>query len=141
MKRSEKKAKLLKLSQNATNEIWSSIMRGTFPTPGAKKRAIEHAIRGAMEELTNLPSTVDGSESGYNYMNGKCSKILPNPNGDKAAIRALVKALSSSTMILSGQELNKAMLTQALRDAKKALEHPDVKPILSDLKQEDLFNG
>jgi hypothetical protein len=36
---------------------------------------------------------------------------------------------------------DRTLLTQALRDAKKALEHPDVKPILSDLKQEDLLNG
>lgn len=98
-------------------------------------------VKSSISLLDAMIEDMNGGELVYNYMNGKCSKILPNPNGDKAAIRALVKALSSSTMILSGQELNKAMLTQALRDAKKALEHPDVKPILSDLKQEDLLNG
>jgi hypothetical protein len=69
-----------KLSQDATNELWSVVLRREYPNPGARKRAIEHCIRAAVETAANLPSTVDGYEDGCNPLFHEPSpKIVPNP--------------------------------------------------------------
>jgi len=72
----------MKLSQNTTNEIWSVILKTPYSTPGAMKRAIEQEIRGAIETVLGLPSTVDGHEDGMDPLYGELSDTpLSNPYG------------------------------------------------------------
>jgi hypothetical protein len=71
----------LQLSQDATNEIWSVILRQNFPSPGAKKRAIEREIRCAIETALGIPSTVDGYESGTDPLYEEpAPRPVQNPN-------------------------------------------------------------
>ncbi len=66
-----KRTRVFKLSQDATNEIWSVTMQRNYRTPGDKKRAIELVIRSALEELAGLKSTCDGYEDGVDPVFGK----------------------------------------------------------------------
>lgn len=75
----------MKLSQDATNEIWSVILRGDYEKPAARKRAIEREIRATLEAALGLPSTVDGNESGFNIYGEPCPKVKPNPYTTGAA--------------------------------------------------------
>lgn len=52
--------RICRLSQDATNELWSVTLRREYKTPGEKKRAIERVIRGAIETATGSPSTTSG---------------------------------------------------------------------------------
>lgn len=69
----------MKISQDTTNEIWSVTLRRNYDTPADKKRAIEYEIRSALEKVLNVPSTLDGTESGLNFYGEDCKKILDNP--------------------------------------------------------------
>jgi len=55
-----RKVDYMKLSQDATNEIWAVTLNRKYRTPGAKKRAIEKEVRGALETALGVPSTTDG---------------------------------------------------------------------------------
>lgn len=72
-------ADYMKLSQDATNELWSVVLRRDYETPGAKKRAVERVIRGAIESALGVPSTVDGHEEGIDPLWGQPSPT-PKPN-------------------------------------------------------------
>lgn len=77
----------MKLSQDATNEIWSVILRAKHRTPGEKKRAIEREIRATLEHALGLPCTVSGTETGFNGLGEPCAKIAPNPYSNAGVAR------------------------------------------------------
>lgn len=81
--------RICKLSQDATNELWSVTLRRQYETPGEKKRAVERVIRGALEAALDAPCTVSGHEAEvdvppiFGYVTD-VPRVTPNPYEDAA---------------------------------------------------------